>query len=307
MADGMLRGLDDVDWAGLQHAYGSAGDVPVQIRALLSAEQKVRDRAIWELNGNIFHQGTRYEATPHAVPFLLEVLAWPGCECRAELIVLLASIAIGYEEAWLPEPFPVAELRAKAEGGARLMAAVPQARDYGSDDDYGDAVYQHHESLSEEESESLYAYEGLECYDAVAAGLPQVRALLADPAPPVRALAANLLAWFPEAAEGSVPALRALTADPDESAAATAIVALGLLGEAPAAGLPSGGSPLVRWASAVALAAVHGRDAGPGVAGELEKWADEITTATVSTPFLDGDTAAYAGHAFDQVVLGPPA
>jgi len=31
-----LEGLDDVPWAELEHAYGRAGDVPGQIRGLLS-------------------------------------------------------------------------------------------------------------------------------------------------------------------------------------------------------------------------------------------------------------------------------
>ncbi|MEU4275940.1 hypothetical protein AB0F57_13630 [Streptomyces tanashiensis] len=30
----LLAGLDDVDWAGLTHAYGPAEDVPARIRAV---------------------------------------------------------------------------------------------------------------------------------------------------------------------------------------------------------------------------------------------------------------------------------
>ncbi|MFF4548364.1 hypothetical protein [Streptomyces sp. NPDC001435] len=33
-ADNLLAGLDEVDWANLDHAYGTADDVPGQLRAL---------------------------------------------------------------------------------------------------------------------------------------------------------------------------------------------------------------------------------------------------------------------------------
>jgi hypothetical protein len=65
-----LAGLDDVDWAGLRHAYGPAGDTPGLLRALVSESPAKREHAVHELYGNIFHQGSRYEATAHAVPFL---------------------------------------------------------------------------------------------------------------------------------------------------------------------------------------------------------------------------------------------
>lgn len=107
----MLNGLDDVDWAGLEHAYGPADDVPELIRALLSPDPRTREEARHELSSNIYHQGTRYPASAPAVPFLLEVLADPGAEERGELVDLLAALAIGEDDSgW--RPFPVAEQRA---------------------------------------------------------------------------------------------------------------------------------------------------------------------------------------------------
>src|SRR5262245_18811798 len=53
---GMLEGLGAVDWAALEHAYGSAGDVPELIRALRDRDPEVRNRALWQLWGNIYHQ-----------------------------------------------------------------------------------------------------------------------------------------------------------------------------------------------------------------------------------------------------------
>lgn len=64
----MLASLDMIDWADLTHAYGRATDVPDQIRALRSADPGIRDKALHSLYGNIFHQGTRFEASAYAVP-----------------------------------------------------------------------------------------------------------------------------------------------------------------------------------------------------------------------------------------------
>jgi hypothetical protein len=49
----MLEGLDHVDWGSLHHACGPATDVPGQIRALASADVKVRGDALYELFGSI--------------------------------------------------------------------------------------------------------------------------------------------------------------------------------------------------------------------------------------------------------------
>jgi hypothetical protein len=65
----MLESLDKIDWSKLNHAYGEASDIPALIRSLLSNDKKVRDGAMYELCGNILHQGTVYEASSYAVPF----------------------------------------------------------------------------------------------------------------------------------------------------------------------------------------------------------------------------------------------
>jgi hypothetical protein len=96
----MLEGLDRVDWASLRHAYGAATDVPGLLRSLLSADPKVREQAIYELFGNIWHQGTIYPASAAAVPFLYELLTAPGVQDKSNIAHLLASIAdgVGYLE-----------------------------------------------------------------------------------------------------------------------------------------------------------------------------------------------------------------
>lgn len=91
----MLDGLDDIDWGSLQHAYGSAGDVPGLIRALASPSPDERRAAIYELHGNLWHQGTIYEATPCAVPFLIELASSKATPDRHNILSYLGTLAGG--------------------------------------------------------------------------------------------------------------------------------------------------------------------------------------------------------------------
>jgi len=93
----MLDGLDAIPWGTLQHAYGSAEDVPELLRALPTApaEDHGEEGPLWQLFGNIWHQGTVYKATAYAVPFLIELVADPGTPNRVGILQLLAAIAEG--------------------------------------------------------------------------------------------------------------------------------------------------------------------------------------------------------------------
>src|SRR5205807_738940 len=91
---------DSVNWAALSHAYGSAADVPDMLRGLTAPDRDRRENALDGLMGSIYHQGTVYDATAPAVPFLLELLAEPSVKGRARLLVLLRLLAegMGYDE-----------------------------------------------------------------------------------------------------------------------------------------------------------------------------------------------------------------
>ncbi|MFI9642709.1 hypothetical protein ACIG87_22055 [Micromonospora sp. NPDC051925] len=304
----MLNGIDEIDWSRLSHAYGPADDVPAQLRALASADPAVRGRALHDLYGNIFHQGTRYEATAYAVPFLLELLADPVTPEPSEVLALLVALAVGYDESWLPDNLPVAELRRVAAGGAALLAAAPHPGDPEFDDNEGDYVYVG--SLSTADQERLYAHIELTAYDAVRAGVPLFRELSTRPDPALRVDAAHALAWFPEDAAGSVPALTALidaapdaaqTAQEQAVVAGTAAVALGLLGVAPDPALLTDARPVVRWGAAVGRARVLGPAADRATVDELMTWAAGRGERVEGVPFLDGDLAGHAGLALRQL------
>jgi HEAT repeat protein len=296
----VLEGLDAVDWAALEHAYGSAADVPELIRSLRSPDATIRKAAMWNLYGNVFHQGSRYEASAHAAAFLLELLADPATPDRLAVLRLLADLAIGYDENWLPGGFPVARYRVRAAGGASLLRAAPACAAAGQQAGARPRL-EYWRSLSREHSARLLACVELAAYDAVRAGLPLFRALLSDDAPAMRALAAYTLGWFPEDASASVPPLTGLAADPGPSVAATALVAIGLLGTAAAAGaaLSALTDPrdVVRWGAAIALARLCGTEADPRVARELRTWSSDASHRDDTISYMDGDLAGYAALA----------
>lgn len=98
-----LSGLDDIDWAALEHAHGSAEDIPDLIRGL------AYDFEVWEewseihselFGDNLMHQGAFYSATVPAIPFIARIVtsgALPAI-CRSYLYRDL-TLAAGEREA----------------------------------------------------------------------------------------------------------------------------------------------------------------------------------------------------------------
>jgi len=299
----MLEGLSDVAWAELEHAYGSAADVPDLIRALRAADPDVREKARWQLYGNIFHQGTRYQASAYAVPFLLELLADPATPERTEVLALLTSLAIGYDEAWLPDGFPVASYRERAVGGEEVLRAAPTP----TVDEDDDSSYRYWESLDEQQQDRLFAHIELAVYDAVRAGVQLFCVLLGDDDPQMRVAAAYALSWFSEDAATSAAPLTATASDPAAPVAATALVALGLAGADDTGAARTiqaalvDGRDVVRWGAAIALAGLHGHDADASVVTELLAWAGGDSPSRAEIPYLGGDLAGYAALALRQL------
>ncbi|MFD7533050.1 hypothetical protein ACFV8E_36535 [Streptomyces sp. NPDC059849] len=88
-----LADVDAQPWADLQHAYGSAADVPGHLRALAGDSDEAASEAVSELYGSILHQGSVYGATARAVPYLARLA---GAGYRTEdLVALLGGIAEG--------------------------------------------------------------------------------------------------------------------------------------------------------------------------------------------------------------------
>ncbi|MGP3977133.1 hypothetical protein ACTWQF_24590 [Streptomyces sp. 8N114] len=90
----MLDGIDEVEWAALEHAYGSADDVPDLLRSAGSVDARVREEALDGLVSSLCHQGSVYSATAAAVPFVAR-LALEGPGDRLALLWLLHGAADG--------------------------------------------------------------------------------------------------------------------------------------------------------------------------------------------------------------------
>jgi HEAT repeat protein len=170
--DLMLDGLDQIDWKQLTHAYGPADDVPALIRALLSQDKRQRDHAIYELFGNIYHQGTVYEATAHAVPFLIELLDDPSTPDRSIVACLLASIADGCG---------YLEVHARPEWGESTWRKILAKEGKTLEDE----LEREHERTISVRGEAIKA-------------VPKLLPYLSDPEPEVRSSVAAALGAFPE-------------------------------------------------------------------------------------------------------------
>ena len=100
-----LVGLDDVPWSQLSHAYGTAEDVVDLLKLIDSGKSfpnASEESPIDCLYGNIWHQGTVYEATSYAVPFLLNLAEDSQIPNAEEIVTLLGMIACGEsgQEPW---------------------------------------------------------------------------------------------------------------------------------------------------------------------------------------------------------------
>lgn len=85
--------LEYIHWEELSHAYGSAKDTPRQLLALLSEDDEVVAGALDNLWASICHQGSVYEASCAAIPFLIQILERVPVAHKPGILALLAGLA----------------------------------------------------------------------------------------------------------------------------------------------------------------------------------------------------------------------
>ncbi|MFI7011288.1 HEAT repeat domain-containing protein [Streptomyces sp. NPDC050145] len=88
----MINDLDGVDWASMSHAYGPAVEVPDWLRAMVSPDPEVREKAFSDFSGAAHHQGDVYDCTTRSLPFLLEMAEDPATPDRGAVLELVLSI-----------------------------------------------------------------------------------------------------------------------------------------------------------------------------------------------------------------------
>lgn len=201
--------LDLIDWSNLEHAYGSAADVPRLIRALVSPEPAERTSAYEDLFASLCHQGTVYEASAHALPFLIELLADDGTPDRDTLATLVACIMYG--RGYCEVHF----------AGRRINPFTGEPVDPSFDIDG--------RLLRERDVVARVRARG-------APAVPLLLPFLKDPNPCIRSDVARALAWYPSEIATIVPALElALLDEDDEEAREIMRAALEELGSRPSA------------------------------------------------------------------------
>ena len=114
--------MTPIDWTKLQHAYGSAGDIPALLaRARTTrAPAKHTDEPWFTLWSALYHQDDIYSASYAAVPDLVAMASECGAGIAAESLFLAASIELRRQGPGAPTMSP--ELRAAYD------AAVARAR-----------------------------------------------------------------------------------------------------------------------------------------------------------------------------------
>jgi hypothetical protein len=188
----VLDRLDEIPWKRLHHAYGAAEDVPGLLRGLVEPERQ--EEALFKLFGNIWHQGTVYEASSYAVPFLLELVVEPAIPGRDRILGLVGALAEGKSY-----------LDVHAQPGVRSGEFWRQKPDF-------------EDQLRREMEDVQRARE------AVRQGASLVCTLLTDEAPMVRAGAAYVLSRFPEHAKEFGPLLRNATSGENNSLTLAALL-----------------------------------------------------------------------------------
>jgi hypothetical protein len=93
----MLESVLSVRWNDLEHADGTATDIPRLLSVIGFGSQLERDHAISELWSNINHQGTTYQAAAPTLPFVGELARSDRVPVRdrARLICMIGSVGGG--------------------------------------------------------------------------------------------------------------------------------------------------------------------------------------------------------------------
>jgi hypothetical protein len=91
----IFEAIDAINWEELEHAYGSAADVPEDLKRLFGADKEAAKEVVSTFWSNIYHQGTIYQATSYAVPFLIQALDFCPKGIKGSLVTLLGHIANG--------------------------------------------------------------------------------------------------------------------------------------------------------------------------------------------------------------------
>jgi hypothetical protein len=224
----MFDTLDTIDWPSLETAYGTAAAIPAALRNLASPDEEVRTAAWETLWSELEHQGTVYQASAYAAPYLVAWLTEPQGAEKLDMVTLLAILA-----------------RGNSYKRQHLNLTDEQRKQ--------DPLFQ------QEMAEEIRWVELT--HQAVREGIDLYLAFLDEQDLQVRMATTYLLASFPEDQERLTPPLQTyLMQETDERMIACLLLSLGQLSLATADSsallmpyLTAGDTPLVRFCAAMAL------------------------------------------------------
>jgi hypothetical protein len=88
----MLDGLDDIDWATHEGAYGPCIEAPDILRDIASPDAETAADGRYEFASSIWHQGTVYPVTVAVLPFVVELATTAGVHKRDHLLRMLGGL-----------------------------------------------------------------------------------------------------------------------------------------------------------------------------------------------------------------------
>ncbi|MFE7504358.1 hypothetical protein [Promicromonospora sp. NPDC057488] len=122
-----MHAWDTIDWASLEHNYGSAADIPDLLERCASGNAEDAAEAITDLENALHHQGGWIcSASSAALPFLLDLAVAPDTHHRAALVRLVWDHARTWQsvdEKWIDPAWPAAVRSVEAQ--IRAVVADP--------------------------------------------------------------------------------------------------------------------------------------------------------------------------------------
>lgn len=127
-----MQPWDGIDWASLEHNYGSAADVPHLLQRCTSTDADDVAEAISELDNALHHQGGWIcSASSAALPFLLDLAAASATHHRAAFVYLVWDHCRTWqttEEKWIDPAWPVAVRSVESRVRAVVADHDPRVR-----------------------------------------------------------------------------------------------------------------------------------------------------------------------------------